>query len=274
MSSRSDQFRKYLHAEEPLRDVYTAMLSDNSARKAEVSIGVTDRRLLCIADDGTFVNVGYDSICTIRSHPRTRLTCRGNDYRLLLGTGALLAVLGFVGVVALATSALVPLLSLTAVGGLATSAYLWRGGDVPELLSLDAIDERTAADFDGVDALRRLRDRTDAYADARQLRLLGSTLVALCSLFAAVALAASPFVSLLVLPMVGGLALVDYASRHRDEFGDLEVVRRHEREVRISTTDGRAVQFESDPSEAIGRELSRLVFADEPEPARVLSTRS
>lgn len=236
MPPAPDRLGEHLAPEEPLIAVYAATLSENSTWKP-VSIGVTDRRMLCVSEDGGFVNVGYDSIATIRSRRRTRRTYRGTDYRLVLGGGGLVAVLGGVGVIALATSALVPVLVLGTVGWLTAAAYLWRNGK-------------------------------------HRLLTVGSGAAAVSCFTGIVLLASSALVSILALVPVGGLGLIDYARRHKDDFDGIELVRRQKKEVSIGTDDGRTIYVRTDPSEQIGRELSRLAHANDAEPTRIGPVRS
>ncbi|SFR99436.1 hypothetical protein SAMN05216559_2208 [Halomicrobium zhouii] len=257
MSQTTDRLRDCLIAEEPLQGVYAATLSDESAPK-EVSVGVTDRRLVCLADDGTFLDVGYDAICAIRSRPESTFTYRGNDYRLVLGAGAGLSVLGFVALAAFSSNPAVPVLALTTVVALvATVLFRWND-QVAELVTLEALDERTATDFDGVAALRRVERALPAGADGRRVLLSVSAFLTVVCFAGTVALTANPLVLLSFLPMLAGIGLVEYARRHVDEFDGIEIRRERARNVRISTADGRTVSLAVDPSAEIDRELGRL----------------
>jgi xanthosine utilization system XapX-like protein len=257
MSQTTERLRDCLLAEEPLQGVYAATLSDDSAPK-EVSVGVTDRRLLCLADDGTFLDVGYDAICAIRSRPESTFTYRGNDYRLLLGGGAGLSVIGFFALVAFSSNPAVPVLALATVGALVATVLLVWNDRVAELVTLDALDERTAADFDGVDALRRVERALPARADGHRLLLSVSALVTVVCFAGTVALTANSLVLLSFLPMLTGIGLVEYARRNADELDGIEIRRERARNVRISTADGRTVTLAVDPSAEIDRELGRL----------------
>ena len=272
MSPATDRLREYLVPEEPLRGVYAATLSDDSS-PTEVSIGVTDRRLLCLSDDGTVLNVGYDSICAIRSRPRSTFTYRGNDYRLLLGGGTMLAVLGFVALVAFTGSSAVPILLLATVGGLAATAFLSWTDDVADLATLDDVERRVAADVD-VDAVRRVRRALPDDVENRHLLLALSALVTALSFAGTLAFAASPLVVLFFAPVLGGIGLVEYARRHADEFDGIEIARERARKVRITTDDGRSVRLETDQSSDIDRELSRLAFVDVDDPVQRIPARS
>lgn len=272
MAPTSDRLREYLITEEPLRGVYAATLSDNSSPK-EVSIGVTDRRLLCLSEDGTFLNIGYDSICAIRSQPRSTFTYRGNDYRLLLGVGTVLAVIGFLALVAFTSSPVVPILLLATVGALAATATLYWNRDGAELATLDDVEQRVAADFD-VDVLRRVERKIPHNVDSRQVLLSVSCLATVLGFVGTVAFAGSPLVVLFSVPILGGIGLVDYARRHVDDLDGIEIVRERARNVRISTDDGRTVRLEIDPSADVDRELSRLASVGADDPVQTISARS
>lgn len=273
MAPASDQLREYLVPEEPVRAVYAATLSDDSAWEA-ASVGVTDRRLLCLSEDGAVVSVGYDSMCAIRSRSRSRLTYSGNDYRLLIGGGSFVAAAALLGTVALAATPLVPLLSLLAVGGLAATVHRQRTATTAERTTVDDVAEKLDAAFDGDDAVRRYRrHRSDRLGD-QEVTPLTTGLVAVLAFAGLVAFAANPFIPFLVPPLAGGLALIDYAHRHRDELDGIEAVRRREREVEINTDDGRTVRLRSDPSEDIHRELSRVAFAESTDATQVVAPRS
>jgi len=257
MSQTTDRLRDCLLAEEPLQGVYAATLSDESAPK-EVSVGVTDRRLVCLADDGTFLDVGYGAICAIRSRPESTFTCRGNDYRLVAGAGAGLSVLGFVALAAFSSNPAVPVLALVTVGALVATALFRWNDQVTELVTLEALDERTAADFDGVAALRRVERALPARADGRRVLLSVSALLTVVCFAGTVALTVNPLLLLSFLPMLAGIGLVEYARRHADELDGIEIRRERARNVRISTADGRTVSLAVDPSAEIDRELGRL----------------
>lgn len=272
MPQTTDRLREYLIPEEPLRGVYAATLSDDSSPK-EVAVGVTDRRLLCLSDDGTFLNVGYDSICAIRSHQRSSFTYRGNDYRILLGSGALLAVLGFVALAAFASSPGVPVLALATVGAVAATAALFWSDDVSELATPEAIDRHTAADFDGAEALRRAGQRLPDGVEAQHALTVASAFVAVAGFLGTAAVATTPVVLLFFVPILGGIGLVDYGRRHVEELDGIEISRERARNVRIRTDDGRTVRLETDPSADVDRELSRLAFVDREESVQTVSAR-
>lgn len=279
MSSTSDQIRTYLGTDEPLLAVYSATLSENSSWET-VYVGITDRRLLYVSDGGRVVNIGYNSICAIQSHTRTTHTYRGNDYRLLLSVGSLVTISGFVAVTALTSTLVLPFLLLVSVGGVVSTEYVRRNADEIEWAVVTEY-RRTVAGVMGTGTRRRIQrlqtrvgglpganalhrfgstvtDRTELH----QLLLVGGVLVTICGFVGMVFLAPSTLVILGFPVVVAGLALVEYAHRHRNDFEGFEIVRNHEREVSISTDDDRTVYIRSDSSVDLGRELSRLAFTN------------
>ncbi|ELZ09523.1 hypothetical protein C479_11915 [Halovivax asiaticus JCM 14624] len=78
--------RRHLSArlvpDEDLRVVTEGRLVDESVR-GPLSIGLTDRRVVCLSAAGDVVEVEYATISTIRSFTRSRLTVEGVDRRLL-----------------------------------------------------------------------------------------------------------------------------------------------------------------------------------------------
>lgn len=270
MSPTSERLREYPSPDESLVAVYAATLSTSSDWTA-ASLGLTDRRLLCVSEDGEFTTVGYDSLCTIRSHTRTSRSIRGNDYRLLLGGGSFAGALGLGGLVAATTGVLVTVLSLASVGGLVSSVSLYRRTDRFGWETLDAVVERVPGLTDS-DTLERYRDRVSDDGLHRML-LIASGCTALLGTVATVLLASSWLVVPALLVLGGGVALVDHAHRHRTELDGFEIVRRHETELSISTDDGRTIHIRSDPADEVDRALSRAAFGGR-RSARIISERS
>lgn len=258
MSKTTDRLGEYLAPDERLVTVSDVTLSGDSPREA-VSLGLTDRRLLYVSEDGGFTNIEYDAICAVRSRPRTTRTYRGNDHRLLLGIGGLVAILGYVGAIALTTGLLVPILLLATAGSLVSAEYLRRKRAEDERIT---VTKRIPFDIGDTNRFRRYKRSVSA--GEHQLLMIGSGLVALFGAVGVILLASSALVFLAAI--VGGIALIDYAYRHRHDFDGIEIVRHRETEVSVSTSDGRTVRIRSDESEEIGRELSKLMVSSEENP--------
>lgn len=267
MALSGTRLGEYIGSGESLRRTYTATLTDRSTRKT-VTLGMTERRLFYVSEDGWFGAVSYDSITGIESRPQTRRTYCFDDYRLVLGAGGLAVVLGLASVVAFATTAAVPFLLLTAVCGLATAEYVRMQADETDWDRSVSLRERIER-LDIERAVREFRAERVGRVDAYQLLLLGSGLLGVASLAGIAVLATNYYVVLGAVLLVGGLGVLEYASRHRAEFEGFEVVRHRERAVHINTEDDRTLTLRVDASSDLCEALSRARWRKrrEPDPA-------
>lgn len=257
MRASSNAFQEYLAPGESVVDAGPGTLLDDSSR-TEGSIGVTDRRVLFVADDGGYVDVAQSCISSIRSHPRTTVTSEWIRYRLVAAAGVLLATTAFVGAAVLLASPLGTTLLLVSVGGFVLAEHVRRNGPADVWAALDAVGQRIPGGHDGV---RRLRGRVaDAGAvDERELLTFAFGLLALAALIGPVVLAANLTVLPFAFVVLGGLAVADSAYRgERDLTGDGGGQRR-EREVSIHVAGGRIVRLRVDDAGRIDRVLSRRV---------------
>lgn len=259
MPPSADRFRGYLAVREPVLAASTGTLFERSSRSA-VSIGLTDRRLLCVTDDGQVLTVDYDAICTIQSRPRTTYPSHERDYQLLLGSGGVIAFLGGLGVVVFATSILVSLLAFVAVGGVISAEYLRRRADECPQGTVTEVAKYVPDAVDGA-AVQQWTQRVTPVATDEDVLLVGTGGIALVSFAGLVLLASSGHVVLGVLMLVGGLALVDYSARHRNDLDEVE--RRHEVDVHIDTSADRTIHLRSNPSAEFVQELNRVTFMDD-----------
>lgn len=237
MSRSADRLREYLAADERLTAAHAVSLSEGSAW-TDVALGVTDRRLLWVGDGGSTASIDLEHVTAVKSRHRTRPTVRGDDRQLALVGGGLFAALCSVGAVALSGSALAPVLALVSVAGLVATTHLWR--------TLDEVEWAPVA---------------------------GGATVAVGAFLGVVATAASPLVPLFVLAAIGGLAVVDRARRGSDA-ESLEIDYRHEREVSISTADGRTVHVRTDPATTLDRDLGRQAFVERADRLSIAPARS
>jgi hypothetical protein len=237
MSRSADRLREYLAADERLTAAHAVSLSEGSAW-TDVALGVTDRRLLWVGDGGSTASIDLEHVTAVKSRHRTRPTVRGDDRQLALVGGGLFAALCSVGAVALSGSALAPVLALVSVAGLVATTHLWR--------TLDEVEWAPVA---------------------------GGATVAVGAFLGVVATAASPLVPLFVLAAIGGLAVVDRARRGSDT-ESLEIDYRHEREVSISTADGRTVHVRTDPATTLDRDLGRQAFVERADRLSIAPARS
>lgn len=271
MRESAAELEEYLAPEEPLLAVSTGELYEQSAWHA-MAIGTTDRRLVCVGEDGRCVTVGYDAIRTIRTHPVTTRTYRGLGSMLLLGTGALLALLGIVGILALATTVLVPLLALGTVGGIVVVESLRRDTAALERGAVTAVTERVPSDIDGTAVRKQYERLRPAPGVETQLALLVSASVAVLGFVGLLLLVPSGYVVLGLLGIVGGLALVDHTFRTEGGLEDAEIVQNHMTELTISIPTDRSIHVRSHRSHELGRTLSQAAFADGVEPSQLVSS--
>ena len=255
MAPSAEQLQGYLAPAERLVAVFDATLHETGTRRP-VSVGITDRRLLCVAEDGRFVTVGYDSLCTVQRRAWTTRTVQGRDYRLLLAGGGLLTVFGGVGVVALATTLVVPLLTLTAVGGVVSAAFLQRDGTDSMWNPAAGVGKPTLS------ASSPDPSTGESGPASPRLVLTGSAVLAVTSLASIILVASGGLVVAATLAVLGGTGIAEYAYRHRGDFDGMELIRRREAELRVSTDDGRTLRVRNDSCEELSRELSRMAYAD------------
>lgn len=253
----SRQFRDYLNDDESMTAVGSGTLVENAATE-NVSIGLTDRRLLAVAPDGGFDVIGYDRIVAIRSQPDSALTFHENSHWLLKTVGSITAIVALLTVIVLASTVVAPVLLFLAVVGTTVAEYIRRDDADLERPSLNAAVGTLS---EGVDAFERVQPDKDHAANvAPQPRILwvSSGLVALLAL---AGLLVFSTISLFVLTLItiGGIALVDYACRHHDS-EEPSIVRKHGRDVRIHLIDGRTVHLRIDSDESIDKKFSQLVY--------------
>lgn len=271
MPSTSDKVRDYLNPDESLVAEYTATLSEHSIGKP-VSVGVTDRRVLCVSDRGEATSIGYDSICTIRSSPWVKRTYHVHDYRLFVGGGGLMAIFGLIGVMAFSTTVLVPLLTVLAIGSLGSTEYFRRNPDVREGTVFFDL-RQSAGGSDRWHNLQRIMGHAMDYADEHRLLVLaGGSLIGITSFVGAILVASSVLIFLSMLVLVSAIALLDYAYRHRDDFDGIHVIQQQKMEVSISPIGGPSIQLNCDPADEVHQELSMLAFTNREAPTQVIST--
>ena len=123
----SVDIRTYLAAGETLRRRWTGTLRDGGIETGVVC--ATDRRLLFCSDAGTFWDVAYDHVSAVESRSSTRTTIEGLDYRALVGGGATLSVVGFVGAIGASSGFLALALVVLLVCGLVIAEHGWKHRD-------------------------------------------------------------------------------------------------------------------------------------------------
>ena len=243
-----DRFRGRLAEDETVQTLTSGRLLEDDGG-GRTTIGLTDRRFLCVSKAGEFVDVRYDYVCSIRSRPRTKVQYRTRD-----GFGRTRYVLG--GLLAL---------TLVAVG---VSVALSIGPTVAA--ASIGLGLATAAVAAAVDVVRK---RTGVGRTIDQI-FVGTGVLALLVLAGIGLFAASVAASLFVLVTAGGLVLAGYAAHHREELGGVAVERHREMVVEINTVDGDTVNVAVDTDSDLDRELSASVHRSEPAAVDVPSIRS
>lgn len=271
MRASTNEFQEYLAPDESVIDADSGTLVDNS-RRTEGWIGVTDRRLLFVSDDGGYVDVAQAGISGIRSQPRTTFTARGIRYRLVAAASAFLAVAAFLGSAVLTSNALGATLLLVSVGGFVLAEHVRRNGTDVVWTALETVDARLPDGFDGVS---QFRERVEGARDVDDQHLiLGFACLALAALIGPVALAGSLLVLLLMLVALGGIGVADYAYRHERELAGGGGSQRHVREVSVHLVGGNIVRLRVDSAKRLDRALSRVAGERMHEQSRTTSPRS
>ncbi|WP_290812414.1 hypothetical protein [Halovivax sp.] len=231
------QLRTHLVPDEPLHDVASGRVVDDSAG-GRVAIALTDRRVLCLSDDGELVDVDYGSICSIRSWSRSRLTFEGIDSRLVSLGGAVLAVLAFT------------------LGLLYAAQARPNGGLIGISLALAAV--MGAAGFEYV---RRRRHRGPVDRELVAGGVLAGA-IALLAFVATIAYVSRVVVPALLVATLATAALSDRAARNENAHDGLEFDRVHEKELTIHTIDGDEVRIVVDGRSDVDHRLSRLASVE------------
>ena len=205
----------------------------------ESVIAVTDRRLLCLSDDGAFVDVDCGSIRSIRSWSRSRLSYGGIDSDLVVLFGAFAAVASFLaaGIVAARVAGLAGLLLVfVSVAGALRVVHVRRRPATRTLDPDPAVDATIAG---------------------------GLAVVAFVVTVVAVSGLATPA---LLVTTLGSLALADHAARNENEFDGVELSHQSEKELTIHTVDGSPIRLRLDEPTEIDQLLSRHAADERAEP--------
>lgn len=243
MSHAEDRLGSYLLEGESVQEGTSGRILDDDVR-GRATVGLTDRRVLCLSETGEFVDVRYDYVCSIRSRRRTRIRYRPRD-----GTNRTLFLLGSV----LAVGALV-------AGGFATSSATLVQGVATVVLAAVTVVVAVA-----VDRVRK-RPRVERTGDSV---LVGAGVTTLLIALVIALVAASVIVPVFVLATVGGLGVARYVSRYRDDLGDVGLERHTETLLSIGTVDGETVHVAIDAPSDLDRTLSTAVHRTDPAPVDV-----
>lgn len=262
MSGSTDEFQPYLAADETVVETGRGALVVGTTR-TEGAVGVTDRRLLFVAEGG-FTDVRHDRIASVGSWPREHLTARGRGLRVLAAAGVVVAVLSLAVQPFLTPAAVDSLLALVAIGGFAIAEGVRRTGiDVDWDAVQAAVRDLDPDSLRDDDAIRQ-RWQTE-YVYAHQFALLGGALVGAGAVVALVVVAGSPLAFALTFVALAGLAATDHAVRRIRRLDHLGTGRRTERDVTIQLEGGHELTLRLDPAERVDRVLSRYSTAELPE---------
>lgn len=241
----------YLRANESVALATAAALGGDHLR-GPVTVAVTDARLLAVSEDGEFLCVGLDRVSAVSSRPRTRVALGDVDVRALYAVGFLVAVAGFLGVLATATSALTPVLTLVTLGAVLAYDHVRDADTAP--LPDDPVRARWVAGFDALTErfprVERAADRlsgVETGAVGQRVARLGIGGLVAAPALSIVAVETGHVTVASALSTVAGTALLVYAFRNADAFDGFALRSRRRRVVRATLEDGSAITAHVDP---------------------------
>lgn len=199
--------------------------------RERLTVGLTDRRLLCLSNSGEFTDIryGYISSVTSRQQPSVRLATGNGDKYLLGLVGGVLALGGLLVGLALAS---------------------------PHGVVLDTVTVVLALGFVGLTtAVERVRRRSEGNTSHRQL-FVGTGVLSIVILGSVSLLSSSLSTPLFVAGVLGGFALGWYAYRYRELFSEIEYQRHQEKHLSITTVDGQTIVLVLDAETDLDRILS------------------
>lgn len=266
MRASADELEAYLAPDESLLDGVPGAVFDDGYRSTG-SVGVTDRRVLFVADDGSYLDVAHDAVTSVRSRPRTAVTPSRAGLGTAAALGAVLAVFAAIGVLVLQSdllaAGLASILLAVHVGGVAAAERVRRHG--VDRRTLSRLPGTLGGRFDGrhpgrLDDSRSIAQATAGSADGgRELAILGVAVVGLSALVGLIALSGSLLVVPLSMSVLGGVGLTDYGIRRLRDPEAIEGGPRRERDVTIYLVDGRTVNLRVDGAGRFDRDLGALV---------------
>ncbi|AGB39457.1 hypothetical protein [Natronococcus occultus] len=240
MTFPEDRLARHVGEDESVRTLASATFLGEPA-SGPVTVGLTDRRLLCLAEDGAFADVRYEYVSAVRSRPRSRweYRYRTEDALLVGGVGAVLAVIGV----------------LVAVGSAVGAGPL--GGALTTTVGLVAAT--------AVASTYRAREATGLDGADRQL-VVGAGGCAVLSLAIVAAVVPALSASLFAFATVGGLAILAAAPRVAAVLEGIELGRSRKTQLTIATVDGGTVRLVLEDDADLGRELGVELARAEPTP--------
>lgn len=236
MTTAEKRLANHLVEDESVQRLTSGRFLENPTRD-RLTVGLTDRRLLCVSDGGAFTDVRYDYISSIESRQRTglRFSDRQDGLR----------VMGIVGGLLVGGALLVALGQLSA-GGVVRDA-------VTVGLALGTVAITTA--------VNHVRRRGTGVEPREQL-FVGTGLLSVLVLVSVGLFSPTLVAPLFVVTTLGGLGLVRYGRRRRDQFDGIGLQRQREKHLSITTVDGRSVEIVVEADTDVDRELSSAVYRD------------
>ncbi|MDG5775484.1 hypothetical protein VB773_11455 [Haloarculaceae archaeon H-GB2-1] len=254
MSVSATTFEAYLAPGETVVEGVPGSLLD-SASRSEGTIGVTDRRILFVADGDEFLDVSHDSIHSIRSTPQSPLTQRGLSSLAVVGGGSLLALVALLGVFLLRPSALVPVFLALYVAGVLGAEYVRRYGVDLHWVGGASAGGRSDTDH-RVFETDRLHRTIAKHADNDDLLVVALVVVALVALAGLIALTESLLVLPLSIVLLGGVGVSIVGIRRGRALKRRGIDRHDELEVSIHLSNGHVVRLRVEGDSRLDRELS------------------
>lgn len=251
-----EEFKAYLAPGESVVQWAPGRFVDGAYRSNGV-VGVTDRRLVFVADGDRFVDVAPDSVCAIRCTIRSSRTTAGIGYPLLAVVGVLVTVLGLVGVVGIQPTTPVTALALTTVGGAVAAEGLRRSGVSVNGEAIDAVRRAWRGEADS--RLRELAGVKPVRRGGGDGLVVATGLVSLFGLVGLVVVTGTLIAVPLALTSLAGFALADVAYRRWERLAARGGSRRQERAISVDLVNGRTVDLRVDAADRVDRALSEVV---------------
>ncbi|WP_265111812.1 hypothetical protein [Halosolutus halophilus] len=236
MMPAEERLSDHLVEDESVQRLTSGRFLENPTRE-RLAVGLTDRRLLCVSNGGSFTDIRYDYVSSIESRQRTRLRfSSGPEGQRVLGlVGGILAI----GVL------------LVGFGRLST------GGVVRDAVTVGLAIATVAITTAIVHAGRR-----DGQDTSREQLFVGTGVVSVLVLVSVGLFSSTLVAPLFVVTTLGGLALVWYGQRHRDRFDEIGLDRQRETHLSITTVDGRTIDIAVEADTDVDRMLSAAVYRD------------
>lgn len=244
-----DRFASHVVDDESVRVLTTGRLLEGFT-PGRLTIGLTDRRLLCVSETDAFTDVRYEYISSIRSRPQTRW-----EYQYRTGDAVLAGLVG----------GFLALVFLFVAVGTASGTGLVDGSLTIVLAAATAV---------AVVSTQRVRRATGNGQANRQL-FVGTGVFTLVAFVAAAVVSSSVSLPLFALATGCGLVIAAYGPRYVAAFDGVGLRRHRKTQLTITTVDGQSIQLVTDVDAELDRELSTsLSRNDSPSPSVPLTRSS